>query len=110
MGGVSFLFYFISYFFTKTYVVGFNQQRLIIITFCFVFIRFFNSFTAIGDKKAFANSIEPDETAHNEPSHLVLRCLTFSLSTIHINLFKVCLKNKKKSRRQMSSEIWHRKS
>ena len=35
----------------------------------------------------FANSIDPDETAHNEPSHLDLRCLTFSLSTLHINFF-----------------------
>ena len=44
------------------------------------------------------NSIYPDDTAHNEPSHMELRCLTFSLSTLHINcLFK-------KSRRQMSSE------
>ena len=40
-----------------------------------------NSFTAIGDNiRIFANSIDPDETAHNEPSHLDLRCLTFSLS------------------------------
>ena len=33
----------------------------------------------------FANSTDPDETAHHEPSHLDLRCLTFSLSTLHIN-------------------------
>ena len=24
-----------------------------------------------------ANSVDPDETAHNEPSHLDLRCLPF---------------------------------
>ena len=35
----------------------------------------------------FANSIDPDETAHNEPSHLDLRCLRSSLSTSHINFF-----------------------
>ena len=35
----------------------------------------------------FANSIDPDKTAHNEPSHLDLRCLTFSLSALHINFF-----------------------
>ena len=35
----------------------------------------------------FANSVDPDETAHYEPSHQVLRCLTFSLSTLHIDLF-----------------------
>ena len=46
-----------------------------------------NSFTAIVDKRLFANSVDPDETAHNEPSHLDLRCLTFSLSTLHINFF-----------------------
>ena len=38
-------------------------------------------------KWAFANSRDPDETAHNEPSHLDLRCLTLSLSTLYINFF-----------------------
>ena len=38
---------------------------------------------------AFANSVDPDETAHNEPSHQDLRCLTFSLSTLRINLFPI---------------------
>ena len=32
----------------------------------------------------FSNSIDPDETAHDEPSHLDLSCLTFSLSTLNI--------------------------
>ena len=32
----------------------------------------------------FVNSLDPDETAHNEPSHLDLRCLTSSVSTVHI--------------------------
>ena len=36
---------------------------------------------------AFANSIDPDETAHSEPSHLDPRFLTFSLSTLHTNVF-----------------------
>ena len=27
----------------------------------------------------FANTADPDETAHNEPSHLDLQCLPFSL-------------------------------
>ena len=35
----------------------------------------------------FANSIDPDETAHNELSHLGLCYLTFSFSTLHINFF-----------------------
>ena len=35
---------------------------------------------------SFANSINPDETA--QPSHLDLRCLTFSLSTLDINFFQ----------------------
>ena len=34
-----------------------------------------------------ANSVDPDETAHDEPSHLDLRCLTFNLLTLHINFF-----------------------
>ena len=37
----------------------------------------------------FANGIDPDETAHYEPSHLGLRCLTLRLSTLHINFFPV---------------------
>ena len=36
----------------------------------------------------FANSINPDETAHIEPSHLDLRCLTFRRSTLHTNFFQ----------------------
>ena len=46
-----------------------------------------------------ANSIDLDETAHKEPSHLDLRCLTFSLSTLHINFFPSdsLLKNKKQT-------------
>ena len=27
----------------------------------------------------FANTADPDETAHNEPSHLDLQCLSYSL-------------------------------
>ena len=51
-------------------------------------------------KKGFANSVDPDETAHNEPSHPDLRCLTVSLSTLHINLFPTdsLLKKKKKKK------------
>ena len=46
----------------------------------------------------FANSIDLDEAVHNEPSHLDLRCLTFSLSALHINFFPFdsLLKKKKK--------------
>ena len=36
---------------------------------------------------AFANSMDLEETAHNEPSYLDLCCLTFSLLTLHINFF-----------------------
>ena len=52
-----------------------------------------NSFTATGD---FANSVDPEETVHNEPSHQDLRCLTFSLSAYQINFFPInsLLKNK----------------
>ena len=51
-----------------------------------------NSFIATGDNNrlfffAFANRIDPDETAHNEPSHRDLRCLTFSLSALHVKFF-----------------------
>ena len=38
---------------------------------------------------AFANSVDLDEMAHNEPSHQEVLCLTFSLSDLHINLFPV---------------------
>ena len=30
-------------------------------------------------KAEFANTVDPDETAHNEPSHLDLQCLPSSL-------------------------------
>ena len=47
---------------------------------------FLYSFTATDDNNRFlSNSIDPDEMAH-EPSHQDLRCLTFSLSTLHINI------------------------
>ena len=44
-----------------------------------------------------------------EPSHLDLRCFTFSLSTLCINFFSSDCLLRKKSRRQMSAEIWHQK-
>ena len=53
---------------------------------------------------AFASSVDPDETAHNEPSHQDLRCLTFSLSALHINFFPMdglIKKKKKRKKRQM---------
>ena len=37
-------------------------------------------------KNSFANSTDPDETAHDELSHLDLRCLTFCLSNLHMNI------------------------
>ena len=49
-----------------------------------------NSFTAIGDNTSVIGLCKPrksDETAHSEPSHQDLRCLTFSLSILHINAF-----------------------
>ena len=39
----------------------------------------------------FANTADPDETAHNEPSHLDLQCLPSSLNTFSIKSFlKFC--------------------
>ena len=35
----------------------------------------------------FANTVDPDETAHNEPSHLDLQCLPSSLSFFKIVQF-----------------------
>ena len=63
-----------------------------------------NSFTAIGDKIGFANTIDPDETAHNEPSHLDLCCLTFSLSTLHINYFPSDTLFKKKQQKKKTDD------
>ena len=57
--------------------------------------------------KAFANSTGPDETAHDEPSHQELRCLSFRLSTSQKKKKKK--KKKKNHRRHLSSEIWHQK-
>ena len=39
--------------------------------------RFFNPFSPAEQNSAFANSIDPDEMAHNEPSHQDLHCLPF---------------------------------
>ena len=49
-----------------------------------------NSFTATGDNNIFfANSVDPDETAHNEPSHQDIRCLTFRLSALPKNFLPI---------------------
>ena len=49
-----------------------------------------SAFTAIGaDNELFVNSVDPDETAHNEPSHQDLRCLIFSISTLRVNVFAI---------------------
>ena len=42
----------------------------------------------------------------NEPSHLDLRCLTFSLSTLHINVFPndSLLKKKKKKKKKKTDD------
>ena len=52
-------------------------------------VRAFNFSTAIGDKNRLlqTHSVDPEETAHHEQSYYDLRCLTFSLSTLHINFF-----------------------
>ena len=73
--------------------------------FFFFFFFFVKSFTAVGDDNSFfANSVDPDETAHPEQD---LRCLTFSLSALHINLFPIdsLLKTKRgKSRLKFGAE------
>ena len=35
----------------------------------------------------FANSVDPDEVAHNEPPHLGLHCLPSSLSNFQYDIF-----------------------
>ena len=80
-------------------------------------VGFFNSFTAIGDNNRllhsldfyltfFANSINPDKTAHNEPYHLDLRCWKYCLSILHINFFpsNSLLKTDDKYRLKFGSE------
>ena len=39
----------------------------------------------ITTKAEFANTVDPDEMAHNEPSHLDLQCLP----SIHLNFNKI---------------------
>ena len=41
-------------------------------------MRDFNSKAPNTTKAEFANTVDPDETAHNEPSHLDLQCLPSS--------------------------------
>ena len=51
-------------------------------------INFFNSFTAIGDNNRLLKTAQIQMRRLIEPSHLDVRCLTFSLlSTLHINVF-----------------------
>ena len=45
----------------------------------------------------FTNSVDPDETAHNELSHQELRCLTFSCPALGISIFPIDLRKKKKA-------------
>ena len=71
-----------------------------------------NSFTATSDNNrlAFANGVDPDEMAHNELSHQDLRCLTGSLSALHINFFpidRMLKRTKTQSRRQMHNVVWN---
>ena len=57
-----------------------------------------NSFTATDDdKRGFSNSVDPDETAYNEPSYQDICCLTSSLSTFRINFFPIDILFKNKA-------------
>ena len=46
---------------------------------CSIQIGMFNSLTTSDENTEFANSVDLDEMAHNEPPHLDLRCLPSSL-------------------------------
>ena len=52
----------------------------------------------------FANSVDPDELAHNEPSHQDLHCLTFSLSTLQRNFFPIDSLFKKKKKKKIEDK------
>ena len=41
-------------------------------------------------RKGFANSVDPDEMAHNEPSHLDLHCLLCLITRHLIWIFNIC--------------------
>ena len=51
------------------------------------YIIFLNSFTATGNYNRLLQTAEIQMRWLNEPSHLDLCCLTFSLSALHINVF-----------------------
>ena len=65
----------------------------------------FKLYTATGNdrNRFFANSVDPDETAHTEPSHQDLLCLIFSFSTLHIKVFTINSFVKKK--KQMTNVV-----
>ena len=46
-----------------------------------------NSFTATGNNNRLLQTAQIQMRRLNEPSHLDLCCLTFNLSTLHINVF-----------------------
>ena len=64
------------------------MKDLVKISWSIIILIRFNSFTTTGDnERRLQKSVYPDEKAHHEPSYQDLRCLKFSLSTLHINFF-----------------------
>ena len=64
-----------------------------------------NSFTATGDNNRLLQTAKIQMRRLIEPSHLDLRCLTFSLSTLHINVFpNDSLKKKKKKKKKKADD------
>ena len=45
---------------------------------------FDNILRARNEKVEFANSVDPDEVAHNEPPHLNLHCLILDIWILHL--------------------------
>ena len=76
--------------------------------FFFYCSKFTLTFKNIADNNSrLQKSIDPDEAVHNEPSNVDLRCLKFSLSTLHINLFpsdSLLRKKKKKKKKKKKTD------
>ena len=58
-----------------------------------IFLVISNTLSAREKTAEFANSIDPDEVAHNEPPHLDLHCLNCQLYSLDKNILKICRGN-----------------
>ena len=66
------------------------MHEYLVIAYLFLFLRCILTLNAPNTTKAdFANTVDPEETAHNEPSHLDPQCLPLSILIYKIIQFEL---------------------